>query len=139
MAISSSVVVVAGARTPFVKIGTTLRYSTAIDLGIGPVNSLVDRFSLSQDFSGLLVFGTVIPHSEVSNIAREIALESKLHPQIPAFSTVMACATGLSAIAEASQWIMRKTVPWAIAGGSESMSNFPMAFSKKVQRAASDI
>lgn len=123
-----AIAVIAGARTPFTKMGTTLRNATAIDLGVGPVNALVDRFALANDPDGLLVFGSVIQHSDVSNISREVALESKLHPRTRAFSTVMACATSLSSVAEAASWISRGSVPWALAGGSESMSNFPVAF-----------
>lgn len=124
-----AIVVVGGARTPFARLGTLLRNSTAIDLGVGPVNTLVDRYALANQTDGLLVFGSVIQHSDVSNIAREVALESRLHPQTRAFSSVMACATSLSTIAEASHWIARGAVPWAIAGGSESSSNFPVSFS----------
>lgn len=122
------VAVVSSARTPFTKMGSVMRKSTAVDLGVGPVNTLVDKFKLGDDPSGLLVFGTVIQHSDVSNISREVALESKLHPQTRAFSSVMACATSLSTIAEASSWITRGSVPWAIAGGSESSSNFPVSY-----------
>lgn len=134
-----SVAVIAGARTPFTRIGTTLRDSSAIDLGVGPVNALVDRFALTNDPNGLLVFGSVIQHSNVSNIAREVALESKLHPMTRAFTSIMACATGLSAIAEASSWIARGSVPWALAGGSESMSNFPVSFAPEFGKTLGDV
>lgn len=134
-----AIAVVAGARTPFTKIGTALRNSSAIDLGVGPVNALVDRFALAGDPNGLLVFGTVIQHADVSNIAREVALESKLHPQTRAFSTVMACATSLSTVSEAAGWIARGSVPWALAGGSESMSNFPVSFARQFGKTLGDM
>lgn len=133
------VAIVAGARTPFTKIGTTLRNCSAIDLGVGATNALVDRFTLANDPNGLLVLGSVIQHSDVSNIAREVALESKLHPQTRAFSTIMACATSLSAVAEATAWIARGSVPWALAGGSESMSNFPVSFAPRFGHALGDL
>ncbi|MBI3543210.1 MAG: acetyl-CoA C-acyltransferase, partial [Deltaproteobacteria bacterium] len=133
------IAVVAGARTPFTKMGSTLRSCSAIDLGVGPVNALVDRFALTSDPNGLLVFGTVIQHSNVSNVAREVALESKLHPQTRAFSTVMACATSLASVAEATSWIARGSVPWAIAGGSESMSNFPVSFAHQFGKTLGDM
>lgn len=134
-----AVAVIGGARTPFTKMGTTLRNSSAIDLGVGPVNSLVEKYSLSSNPDGLLVFGNVILHSDVSNIAREVALESKLHPQTRAFTSIMACATSLSTIAEASGWIARGSVPWAIAGGSESSSNFPVSFPRSFGRLLGDL
>ncbi|MBI3555510.1 MAG: hypothetical protein HY074_04525, partial [Deltaproteobacteria bacterium] len=134
-----AIAVVAGARTPFTKMGSTLRSSSGIDLGVGPVNALVDRFALTNDPNGMLVFGSVIQHSDVSNIAREVALESKLHPMTRAFSTVMACATSLSSVAEASSWITRGSVPWALAGGSESMSNFPVSFDHQISRTLGDL
>lgn len=134
-----AIAVIDGARTPFAKIGSSLRRASAIDLGVGPVNALAERYSLANDPNGLLVFGAVIQHSDVSNIAREIALESKLHPQTRAFSTIMACATSLSSVAEATSWITRGSVPWAIAGGSESMSNFPVAFPKSFGQMLGDL
>ncbi|HRK03394.1 MAG TPA: acetyl-CoA C-acyltransferase, partial [Oligoflexia bacterium] len=88
-----AVAVIDGARTPFTKMGTSLRNSTAVDLGVGPVNTLVSRYNLSKDPGGLLVFGSVILHSDVSNLAREVALESTLHPETRAFTSIMACAT----------------------------------------------
>jgi len=129
-----AVAVIDGARTPFTKMGTSLRNSTAVDLGVGPVNTLVSRYNLSKDPGGLLVFGSVILHSDVSNLAREVALESTLHPETRAFTSIMACATSLSTVAEASGWIHRGAVPWAIAGGSESSSNFPVSFPRSFGR-----
>lgn len=134
-----AVAIIAGARTPFVKMGSTLRNASAVDLGVGPVNTLVDKFNLSQNTEGLLVFGSVIQHSDVSNLAREIVFESKVHPQVRTFSTIMACATSVSSVSEAASWIGCGLLPWAIAGGTESMSNFPLAFSKNFSRMAGDI
>lgn len=134
-----AIAVIAGARTPFTKMGSTLRNANAIDLGVGPVNALVDRFALANDPDGLLVFGSVIQHSDVSNIAREVALESKLHPQTRAFSSIMACATSLSTVAEAASWITRGSVPWALAGGSESMSNFPVSYPRNFGKTLGDL
>lgn len=133
------VAIVAGARTPFVKMGSSLRNASAVDLGVGPVNTLIDKFNLAKNPDGLLVFGSVIQHSDVSNLAREIVFESKVHPQVRTFSTIMACATSVSSVAEAASWISTKTIPWAIAGGTESMSNFPLAFSKPFSKMVGDL
>ena len=123
-----AVAVIDGARTAFTKIGSTLKHQDAVKLGVKTVNPLAARYNLGKDAAGLLVFGTVIPHAAVSNISREVALESDLHPMTRSFSVVHACATSLSAVAEAASWITRGSVPWALAGGSESMSNFPVSF-----------
>jgi acetyl-CoA C-acetyltransferase len=134
-----AIAIIGGARTPFTKIGTTLRDASAIDLGRGPVDALAERFNLTNDPTGGLVFGSVIQHSDVSNLAREIVLESKLHPETRTFSVVMACATSLSAVAEAAGWIARGACPWMIAGGSESMSNFPVSFSHAFGKVLGDL
>ncbi|MEW6056071.1 MAG: acetyl-CoA C-acyltransferase [Bdellovibrionota bacterium] len=134
-----AVAVIAGTRTPFTKMGTSLRNCSAIELGQAPVNALAEKFNLGSDTRGLVVFGAVIQHPDVSNIAREIVLESKLHPQTRAFSTIMACATSLSSVAEAAGWISRGAVSWAIAGGAESMSNFPVSFPKPFGQALGDL
>ena len=127
-----NVAIIDGARTGFTKIGSSLKRLSSVDLGVKPVNALASRYSLQNNPDGLLVFGTVIHSANVSNIAREVALESALHPMTRSFSTIMACATSLAATAEAASWISRGSIPWAIAGGSESMSNFPVSFHQQM-------
>ncbi len=125
------IAIVAGNRTAFTKAKTTQRNFSAIELATGPVNALVSRYALNADTHGLLVWGTVLQHPDISNVAREIALESSLYPQTPAFSVIMACATSLACVAEASRWIQSGSIKWALAGGSESMSQITIGIPMK--------
>jgi acetyl-CoA C-acetyltransferase len=133
-----AVAVIDGARTAFTKIASSLKNQDAVKLGVKTVNPLVARYNLGKDPAGLLAFGTVIQHAAVSNISREVALESDLHPMTRSFSVVHACATSLSSVAEAASWISSGSVPWALAGGSESMSNFPVSFPRHMGQTLRD-
>jgi len=134
-----AVAIIAGKRTAFTKMGTALRHASAIDLGVSPVNALVSQFNLQTNPHGLLTFGSTLHHADVSNLSREIALESHLHPQTRAFSCVMACATSLLTVHQASQWIKNGLVPWAIAGGCDSTSDIPISFNKRVSQILGDL
>jgi acetyl-CoA acyltransferase len=129
------VAIVAGLRTPFVKAGTVFKDLTALDLGKAVVAELVQRSELPAKEIDSLVFGTVIPNVQWSNIAREIVLAAGLPKSIEASSVVRACATSLQALTAASDQIALGNSEVAIAGGVESMSDVPISLSRPLAQA----
>jgi acetyl-CoA C-acetyltransferase len=69
------------------------------------------------------VWGTVLPNLTWSNIAREVLLDAKVDPTIPAFSTVMACSTSMIGALEAASMLDGPQRSLALVGGSESLSH----------------
>jgi acetyl-CoA acyltransferase len=128
---SPRVAVVRGLRTPFAKSGTHYGHLSALDLGKLVVTELVQRSGLDPEEVQEVVFGNVIPSVKAPNIAREIVLGTGLPRQIPGFSVSMACASANQAITAASDMIARGYADTVIAGGSESLSDVPILFSKK--------
>ena len=129
------VAIVTGLRTPFVKAGTVFKDLTALDLAKAVVAELVQRSELPAREIDQLVFGTVIPNVQWSNIAREVVIAAGLPRSIEASSVVRACATSLQALTAASDSIALGNSEVAIAGGVESMSDVPIGLSRPLAQA----
>src|SRR5215469_3126698 len=118
----TDVFLVPGVRTPFVKAGTTFAKHNAIALSVPVVEAMAAR--ARPDF---MIWGQVIPDATVTNIARELIFEAKLSPEIPAFSTVMACSTSFVGTIQASGMVGHGNLHLALVGGVETMSHVPLA------------
>lgn len=123
----SDIYLVPGLRTPFVKAGGVYAQHSSIDLSVPLVREMVGR--ARPDF---VVWGQVITHPDVSNIAREVVLDAGVDPTIPAFSTTLACSTSFMAAIEAGAMLGRGGAHLALVGGSESMSHVPIALKQRV-------
>ncbi len=111
-----------GLRTPFVKAGGYYAKHTALEL-----SSFVAKAMGAKARPDFLVWGQVIPDPTVSNIARELVFEAGLDPDIPAFSTVLACSSSFVATIEACGMVGRGGTHLALVGGVETMSHVPIA------------
>ncbi len=124
------VAVVRGLRTPFAKSGTHYAHLSALDLGKLVVAELVQRSGIDPNTIQEVVFGNVIPSVKAPNIAREIVLGTGLPRKVPGFTVSKACASSIQAITSAADMIFRGYADIVIAGGSESLSDIPILFSK---------
>jgi acetyl-CoA C-acetyltransferase/acetyl-CoA acyltransferase len=117
---------VPGLRTPFAKAGTVFAKHNALALSVPVAETMVARAK-----PDLLIWGQVIPDATVTNIARELVFEAKLSPEIPAFSTVMACSTSFVGTIQASGMIGHGNLHLALVGGVETMSHVPLALKQQ--------
>src|ERR1700761_6112958 len=117
-----NVYLVPGVRTPFVKAGGAFASYNALALSAPRAQAM--NAKAPPDF---LIWGQVIPDATISNIARELIFEAKLSPNIPAFSTVMACSTSFVGTIEASGMVGRSGFHLALVGGVETMTHVPIA------------
>jgi acetyl-CoA acyltransferase len=124
------VAVVRGLRTPFAKSGTHYAHLSALDLGKLVVAELVQRSGIDPNSIQEVVFGNVIPSVKAPNIAREIVLGTGLPRKVPGFTVSKACASSNQAITSAADMIFRGYADIVVAGGSESLSDIPILFSK---------
>jgi acetyl-CoA acyltransferase len=125
------VAVIRGIRTPFAKSGTHYAHLSALDLGKLAVAELVQRAGIDPAEVQEVMFGNVIPSVKAPNIAREIVLGTGLPRRTPGYTVGKACASANQAITAASDMIARGYADTVIAGGSESLSDVPILFSKK--------
>jgi acetyl-CoA acyltransferase len=125
------VAIVEGIRTPFCKAGGVFRDIEADDLGAFIVAELLARTGAHGALAEALVFGNVIQPPPLANIARIIAVKGGVPINVPAMTVNRNCASGLEAISTASDRILLGHYSTAIAGGAESMTNFPISIKKK--------
>jgi acetyl-CoA acyltransferase len=129
------VAVIRGVRTPFAKSGTHYARLTALDLGKMVVTELVERTGIDPNEVQEVVFGNVIPSVKAPNIAREIVLGTGLPKKIPGYTVGKACTSANQAITAAADMIARGYADTVIAGGSESLSDIPILFSRNMSEA----
>ncbi len=127
--INKEVWVAAGLRTPFAKADKELSNVGAVQMSVAVLNEMKRRQGINPEF---VVWGTVVPNLDYSNIGREAILESELSEQTIGLSTTLACSTSLVAAIQAGLMITDDEV--AIAGGVESMSNVQVGLSPKTSK-----
>lgn len=131
----SRVAIIRGVRTPFAKSGTHYARLTALDLGKMAVTELVERSGIDPNEVQEVVFGNVIPSVKAPNIAREIVLGTGLPKKIPGYTVGKACDSAAQAITSGADLIYRGYADTVIAGGSESLSDVPILFSRNMAEA----
>ena len=125
------IAIVSGVRTPFCKSGGVMKDYAPDDLGAFIVNELLIRTGISGNNVDELIFGNVLQPPQSLNIARIIAVKAGLPIHVPAFTVNRNCASGLEAITTGANKILLGDEEVIIAGGVESMSNFPVLVRKQ--------
>ncbi len=124
--------IVEGVRTPMGRAGGVLKTFGAETLGAIAVRELMERSPvLAQDVDEI-VFGNVAQPSNAANIARVVGLMSGLPKQVTGVTVHRNCASGMESITTAAAKIFSGESTVIVAGGTESMSNIPLLFSKSM-------
>ena len=127
------VVVVAGARTPFVKAGTQLRRVGAVELGRVAVREAIERAEIDAEAIDEVIVGNIAGPADAANVARVIALEAKIPAKVPAFTVSRNCASGIESVVDAAYRIRSGDADLIVAGAVESMSRIPLLFRDDAQ------
>lgn len=127
------VFIAAGLRTPFGRGGGALANYDAVSLSVPVVEEMA---KLAEP--DLTIWGTVIPNLGWSNIAREIWLDGKLNPNVPAFSVVLACSTSMTA-SFAAAGMLGGGLNLILVGGSEVMSRPSLALTAEASKRLTDL
>jgi len=128
------VVVVGGSRIPFCRSNSAYSDLSNKDMFVTALNGLVDKFSLKGEQISEVLAGAVISHSRDWNFARECVLSTELSPLSSAVTLQQACGTSLQAALISSAKIATGQIDCAIAGGSDTVSDVPIAFGGKVAK-----
>lgn len=126
------VALVAGLRSPFVKAGTVFKDLHAVALASQVVAELMARTGVDEAAIQRLVFGQVVGHPSIPNVAREVGMAAGLPYTCDAYSVARACATSTQAIVEAAMAIGCGEIDVAIAGGVETLSRPPLTYQDRV-------
>jgi acetyl-CoA C-acetyltransferase len=117
--------ILGGARTPIGRFGGAISASNAVDIGATAIAAAVKNAAVSPDDVNLCVMGHARQAGNGPNPARLMALKGGLPKSAPAFTTQMACISGLLAVIEARAAIMDGEADVAVVGGCEHMSSIP--------------
>ncbi|MDF2808482.1 MAG: acetyl-CoA acetyltransferase, partial [Cellulosimicrobium sp.] len=127
--------VVGGNRIPFARAGKKYSSASNQEMFTAALEGLVARFGLQGERLGEVVGGAVLKHSRDFNLVRESVLGSSLSPETPAYDLQQACATGLEATITVANKIRLGQVESGVAGGSDTVSDAPIAVSEGLRRA----
>ena len=120
------VVILAGARTPFGNFGGALAERTATDLAVAAAEAAISRSGVPKDRIDDVVFGNVMQTSaDAIYLARHAALRAGIPQGVPALTLNRLCGSGLQAILTAANSLKLGQSTYALAGGTESMSQAP--------------
>jgi len=127
----SEAVLIDAIRTPIGNLNGALAAVRPDDLAALVIEAIVERNHLDPHIIDEVYMGCANQAGEDNrNVARMAALLSGLPPEIPALTVNRLCASGLAAVNCATRAIRAGDGEVYIAGGVESMSRAPYAFSK---------
>lgn len=122
----NDVVVLAGARTPFGNFGGTLAALTATDLAVAAAEGALARSGVPKEAIDEIVFGNVMQTSaDAIYLARHVGLRAGTPVGTPALTLNRLCGSGLQAVISAAQTLALGQASYALAGGTENMSQAP--------------
>ncbi len=122
----NDVVVLAGARTPFGNFGGTLAALTATDLAVAAAEGALARSGVPKEAIDEIVFGNVMQTSaDAIYLARHVGLRTGIPVGTPALTLNRLCGSGLQAVISAAQTLTLGQARYALAGGTENMSQAP--------------
>lgn len=128
------VAIVGGVRIPFARANTAYVHVGNLEMLTATMKALVDRYHLNGERIGEVAAGAVIKHSRQWNLAREVTLACGLDPHTPAYDLQRACGTSLTTAAQLASRIAAGEIDSGIAGGSDTASDVPLAYSGKLQQ-----
>ncbi len=133
------IAIIDGIRTPICRAAGIFENVYADDLGAFAVKELLARASLPAKHIDELIFGNVCQPVSAPNIARIIALKAGLPNSLPAYTVQRNCGSGAESITTAADKILAGKAEVIIAGGTESMSNIPLLFNKRMTKLVSNL
>ena len=125
------VVVVEGIRTPFAKADTKLKNVHPAELGRVALKELLARTNLKPELVEEVIVGNAGNPPDAVNISRVVALHAGIPQKTSAFTVHRNCASALESISSGYERIKSGTMDVVVAGGTESMSQMPLLFSRE--------
>jgi acetyl-CoA C-acetyltransferase len=124
---NKKVVICGGVRTPIGHLGKSLAKFLPEELMEIALRALMQRTSLYPHAVDGVLVGWVGQGSHAPNIARVSALKAGMPEKVQAYTIQQNCISSLETVASAYRHIIMGDGDLYLAGGTESMSNFPYA------------
>jgi len=122
---SSSIVILAGARTPIGKLSGSLASFPATELGGVAIGAALNKAGLSGEQIDYVYMGQVLQAGVGQITARQAAVNGGIPMSVPATTVNKVCLSGMDAIYQADRRIRSGDAEIVLAGGMESMTNAP--------------
>jgi acetyl-CoA C-acetyltransferase len=123
-------VIASAVRTPFGKLGGSLKDYEATRLGAIAIRAALDRAGVPNDEVEYVVMGQVLQGGAGQAPARQAAFGAGLPKEVPADTINKVCASSIRAVEIADLMIRSGDHSVVVAGGMESMSNAPYILKK---------
>lgn len=127
------IAIVNGFRTPFIKAGSLFKSINADQLGVYPLKEAFLRSNISPEEIDEVIIGCAGQPPHAANVARVISLRAGVPRQVPAMTVHRNCASGMEAISTGAQRLLLGEADIVVAGGVESMSNYPIMYGDKMR------
>ena len=121
----AEVYIISAVRTPIGSFGGSLKGFTATQLGAIAIKGALEKAGVKPELVKDVLMGSVIQANLGQAPARQAAKFAGLPNEVNCTTINKVCASGMKAIAQASQSILLGDADIVIAGGMESMSNVP--------------
>lgn len=119
------VVVVSAVRTAVGKLGGGLRDVEPEDLAELVIREAMARARVEPGEVDEVIMGQAKQSADAANLARVAALKAGIPVEVPAYTVMRQCGSGLQSVHNAAQAIMIGEADIVVAGGVESMSKAP--------------
>jgi len=119
------VVIVSAVRTAVGRLGGGLKDVEPEDLGKIVITEAIARAGIEPAEVDEVILGQTKQSADAANLARVAALKAGLPIQVPAYTVMRQCGSGLQAIHNAAAQIMIGEADIVVAGGVENMSKAP--------------
>src|SRR5580693_8724795 len=126
------VYVVDGARTPFLKARAQPGPFAASDLALHAGRALLLRMPFSPSALDEVILGCASPSPDEVNIGRVVALRMGCGENVPGWTVMRNCASGMQAIDSAMTNIRVGRSNLVLAGGVDALSRAPLLYSEKM-------
>lgn len=121
----NEVVIVSAVRTAVGKFGGTLKTVQPEDLAQITISEAIKRAGIQPESVDEVIFGQTKQSSDAPNLARVAALKAELPIEVPAYTVMRQCGSGLQAVINGAQAIACGQATTIVAGGTENMSAAP--------------
>ena len=131
---SKRIVVIDGARTPFLRSGTDYMDLMSYQLGQFAIKGLLKKTGIDSKEVGYVIMGTTISNVKTGNVAREAALTAGIPNTSPCHTVTMACISANQAIVTGMHILQNGDADVVIAGGTDCTSDAPILFNKPMRK-----
>jgi acetyl-CoA C-acetyltransferase len=121
----NEVVIVSAVRTALGSVGGTLKDVQPVDLTRAVILAAVERAGVEPALVDEVIIGQTKQSADAANLARVAALKAGFPVDVPAYTVMRQCGSGLQAVHNAAQAILAEEAEIVVAGGVESMSLAP--------------